>query len=109
LPAEKFRVLALRIGQSIESNNPVNLDQDLTLEVSGGSRTLSIPVSSLHRLLYPDTGGFGGGKIVMQSLRLPLKRLSRAGVKLRDIRSIALVLDRRATGTIYVGDVQVSF
>jgi hypothetical protein len=107
LPAEKFRVLALRIGQSTEPDNPVGQDQDLTLEVASGSRTFSVPVSSLHRLLYPDD--YFSGKIVMQSIRLPLKRLSDAGIKLRDIRSIALVLDRRPTGAIYVGDVQVSF
>ena len=65
------------------------------------------PASELHRLLYPDVV-FGAGKIVMQTLRLPLRRLTKHGVALSDLRSIAFFFDRRATGTIYGGDVQLS-
>jgi hypothetical protein len=107
LPAERFQVLALRVGQSIEPNNAANRDQDFTIEVSSGSRTAAIAASSLHRLLYPDVV-FGAGKIVMQTLRLPIARLVAHGVAPTDIRSVALVFDRRARGTLYVGDVQLS-
>jgi len=107
LPAERYNVLALRVGQSTEAKNAANRDQDFTIEVSSGSRTAFFAASSLHRLLYPDVV-FGTGKIVMQTLRLPIKRLIEHGVEPRDIRSVALVFDRRATGTLYVGDVQVS-
>lgn len=106
LPAQKYKILALRVGQSTEPNNAAHQDQDFTLEVSSGTRTAAIPASSLHRLLYPDVV-FGAGKIVMQSLRLPLHRLAELGVEPSDLRSIALVLDRRATGTLYVGDIQI--
>jgi Chlorophyllase len=107
LPGGRFKTLALRVGQSTEAGNPANQDQDFTVEVSSGSRTAAIPASSLHRLLYPDLV-FGAGKIVMQSLRLPLKRLAELGVEARDLRSIAFVFDRRASGVLYVGDVQLS-
>jgi Chlorophyllase enzyme len=107
LPRGRFKTLALRVGQSTEAGNPANRDQDLTVEVSSGSRTAAIPASSLHRLLYPDVV-FGAGKIVMQTLRLPLKRLAELGVELGDLRTIALVFDRRPSGVIYVGDVQLS-
>lgn len=107
LPTERYKALAIRVGQSTEAKNPANRDQDFTLEVSSGSRTLSVPASSLHRLLYPDVV-FGMGKIVMQTLRLPVRRLIKAGVDPRDIRSIALVFDRHPTGVVYVGDIQVS-
>jgi hypothetical protein len=107
LPARRFATLALRVGQSTDAANPANADQDFTLEVSSGSRTATIPASSLHRLLYPDVV-FGSGKIVMQSLRLPLRRLARRGIRPRDLRSIAFVFDRRPAGVIYVGDVQLS-
>lgn len=106
LPTEKYQTLALRVGQSTEPHNAANQDQDFTLEVSSGTRTAAIPASSIHRLLYPDVI-FGAGKIVMQSLRLPLHRLIELGVDPGDLRSIALVFDRRATGTLYVGDIQV--
>ena len=77
------------------------------LEVSSGSRTAAIQASALHRLLYPDVV-FGAGKIVTQTLRLPLKHLAELGVDLTDLRSIAFVFDRRRTGAIYVGDLQAS-
>lgn len=107
LPAERYTVLSLRVGQSAEPKNAANRDQDFTIEVSSGSRTASIPVSAVHRLLYPDVV-FGAGKIVMQTLRVPFARLAEHGVEPTDLRSIAFVFDRRAKGTVYVGDVQVS-
>ena len=107
LPAERYRVLSLRVGQSTEPPNAVNRDMDLSLEVSSGSRTVSIPASSLHRLLYPDPP-IGPAKIVMQSLRLPVARLLECGVDPSDLRSIALVFDQRPAGVVYVGDLQFS-
>jgi hypothetical protein len=107
LPRGRFSTLAFRIGQSTEAPNTAGQDQDLTLEISSGSRTAVIPASSLHRLLYPDVV-FGAGKIVMQSLRLPVRHLAGLGIDPRDLRSITFVFDRRATGVVYVGDVQLS-
>ena len=107
LAAERYKTLALRVGQSTEAKNAANRDQDFTVAVSSGSRTFSIPASSLHRLLYPDVV-FGAGKIVMQTLRLPMHRLRKAGVNPSDLRSIALVFDQRTSGVLYVGDIQVS-
>jgi hypothetical protein len=107
LPAERYKVLSLRVGQSIEPKNAANRDQDFSIEVSSGSRTVAIAASSVHRLLYPDVV-FGTAKIVMQTLRLPISRLRESGIEPSDIRSVALVFDRRATGTVYVGDLQLS-
>src|SRR5215472_8868685 len=107
LPAERYKVLSLRVGQSTEPKNPAGRGQDFTIEVSSGSRTAAIRASALHRLLYPDVV-FGAGKIVMQTLRLPLRRLEEHGVDLTDLRSIAFRFDQRPAGVVYVGDVQVS-
>jgi hypothetical protein len=107
LPLNRYRTLAFRVGQSTEMLKPAGQDQDLTLEISSGSRTAAVRLSSLHRLLYPDALG-GAGKIVMQSLRLPVRRLIRLGIQPHDLRSIAFVLDQGATGVVYVGDVQLS-
>ena len=106
LPAEEYNALSLRVGQSTKAGNAVNRDQDFTLEVSSGCRTVAIPASSLHRLRYPDVI-FGAGKTVMQTLRLPIRRLIDLGIDPHDLRSIALVFDRRPTGMLYLGDVQV--
>jgi hypothetical protein len=107
VPAERYKTLALRVGQSTEAKNAANRDQDFTLEVSSGSRTAAIQASGLHRLLYPDVV-FGAGKIVMQTLRLPIQQLVDLGVEPRDLRSIALLFNGPATGVVYVGDVQLS-
>lgn len=106
-PAERFHVLSARVGQSAEPSNAANRDQDFSIEISSGSRTISFAASSIHRLIYPDSF-FGASKIVMQTLRLPLTRIAELGVDLTDIRSIALVFDRRLSGTIYLSDLQVS-
>jgi len=108
LPAERYRVLSLRIGQSTEPPNAANRDMDLSLEISSGSRTLSIPASSVHRLLYPDAPPIGPAKTVMQTLRLPVARLLECGVDPSDLRSIALVFDQRPAGVVYAGDLQFS-
>ena len=50
----------------------------------------------------------GAGKIVMQTLRLPIASLVERGVDPNDIRSVAFLFDRRSSGTLYVGDIQVS-
>ena len=44
----------------------------------------------------------------MQTLRLPIASLVERGVDPSDIRSVAFLFDRRSSGTLYVGDVQVS-
>jgi hypothetical protein len=108
LPAERYKTLALRVGQSTEAGNLANRDQDFTLEVSSGSHTAVFPASCLHRLLYPDPPPFGPAKIMMQTLRLPTERLLECGVDPIDLRSISFVFDRRSTGVLYVGDLQFS-
>lgn len=107
LPARRYRTLSLRVGQSTELKNPPNRDQDFTIELSSGSRTVAVSASALHRLIYPDVV-FGAGKIIMQTLRFPVERLVESGIELNDLRSISFVFDRQAAGTLYVGDIQVS-
>jgi hypothetical protein len=107
VPAEHYKTIAIRVGQSTEVKNAANRDQDFTLEVSSGLRTASIRASSIHRLVYPDVV-FGGGKIVMQTLRVPVHQLVELGVEPRDLRSIAFLFDGPADGVVYVGDVQLS-
>lgn len=106
VPAERYNALVLRVGQSAEAGNAVARDQDFTLEVSSGSRTAAFAASALHRLHYPDVI-FGAGKTVMQTLWLPTRRLQDLGVDPADLRAIGLTFDRRATGVLYLGDVQL--
>jgi hypothetical protein len=106
LHARRYKVLALRVGQSNGANNVAGRDQDFSLEISTGARSFNLPASRLRRLLYPDS--VGPNKIVMQTLRLPLAEPLAAGLDLDDLRAVSLVFDRRASGTLYIGDLQVS-
>jgi len=105
--ANRYKVLSFRAGQSVDPANAMDRDQDFTLEVSTAMRTYAARVSSFHRLLYPDTA-VSAGKIVMQTIRVPLDALADRGVDPADIRTITLSLDRRPSGSIYIGDVQFS-
>jgi hypothetical protein len=107
VPAERYKVLSLRVGQSVDAANPAHRDQDFTLEVSSGSRTLAIAASAIHRLLYP-AATIGGQKIMMQTLRLPVQCLIEAGVDPTDLRAISFVCDRQPAGVVFVGDLQFS-
>lgn len=107
VPAERYSHLVLSIGQSTEPENQLNLDQDLTLEISSGNRTASLKCSSLHRLHYPDVFS-NRGKTVMQTIRVPLVELEDQGIASADIRSISVCFDQRASGTIYVGGIALS-
>jgi hypothetical protein len=107
LAAERYSTFSFRVGQSTEASNVPDRDQDFSVEVSSGSRTIALAAASLHRLVYPDVV-FGFGKIVMQTIRLPLSCLAEHGIDLNDIRRIALVFDRRPAGTLYIGELQVS-
>jgi hypothetical protein len=107
LPAERYEALALLVGQAVDPQNQPDRDQDFTIEVSDGSRTAAIAAGGLHRIVYPDVV-FGSSKIVMQTLRLPLKRLRALGLDPADLRSIALEFDRRPAGTLYFGEIQVT-
>jgi hypothetical protein len=106
LAGERYHVLSFRVGQAVDAANPANRDQDFTVEVSSGARTAAFTASSLHRIVYPDVVS-GAAKIIMQTMRLPVERLTSLGVDPADIRSIAFVFDRRPTGSLYFGDLQV--
>jgi hypothetical protein len=105
--AHRFSVLSFRAGQSVDPANVVDRDQDFTLEISTGMRTFTARASSFHRLLYPDTA-VSAGKIVMQTVRVPIDALIDRGLDPADIRQITLSFDQRPSGSIYVGEVQFS-
>ncbi|MFI5455204.1 MAG: hypothetical protein ACHRXM_07095 [Isosphaerales bacterium] len=107
LPAERYHALSLLVGQAVDPHNQADRDQDFTIEFSDGSHIAAVSAGALHRIVYPDVV-FGTSKIVMQTLRLSLERLRALGVDPADLRSIALEFDRRLTGVLYLGEVQVT-
>ena len=57
LAVRRYRALGLRIGQSTEPLNPAGCDQDVTLEISTGSRTVVVRAGTLRARLRFSTNG----------------------------------------------------
>lgn len=111
LKLKAFKVLAFRVGQSIEPENPVNQLQDFVIEVGDGSQTISFPASSINQLIYPDQVAVFGGQVartVMQTFRIPLKLLAAKGLNVEQLSEIKLIFGTVPTGVLYLDELQLS-
>jgi dienelactone hydrolase len=109
LSIPSFKLLAFRVGQSAEPENPVSLDQDFTVKVSDNQTTVSFPASSINQLIYPDKVPFSGiARIVMQTFRIPFTLLRDKGLNVRQIKAIELVFDITSSGVVYLDELQLA-
>lgn len=112
LDVDQFKFLAFRVGQSIETNNPVGQDQDFTIEVSDGSSQVALPASSINRLIYPDRindvveGAFA--RTVLQTFFIPTKQLQAEGLYVDRLAEIKFVFDQVPSGTLYFDELQLT-
>jgi Chlorophyllase enzyme len=108
---EPFNLLAFRVGQSAEPENPEFLNQDFTIKISDNQNTVSFPASSINRLIYPDkVPGFGSflARMVMQTFRIPFRVLRDRGLKIKKIRTIELAFDLNSSGILYLDELQLA-
>lgn len=106
LNAGGYGHLVLRIGQSHETGNPVDADQDLRIIIQDTTNeSASFTVSSLSQLLYPDTWYYT--KMVMQTVRIPLNVVKAMGVDVNHIAFVKLVFDQVSDGIVYFDDIQL--
>jgi hypothetical protein len=106
-----FKLLAVRIGQSAESENPSPQNQDFTFKMSDNQTTISFLASSINQLIYPDqVPAFGGAlaRTVMQTFRIPFKLLQDKGLNVRRLRAIELAFDATPSGVLYVDELQLA-
>ena len=108
-----FKVLAFRIGQSIEPENPENQLQDFVIEVRDSDRAIAFPASSINQLIYPDKvpGSFGNpavARTVMQTFRIPLRLFAAKGLNLEKLSEVKLVFGTVPTGVLYLDELQLS-
>jgi Chlorophyllase enzyme len=106
-----FKLLAFRIGQSAEAENPEFQNQDFTLNVSDNQTTASFPASFINQLIYPDkVPGFGSflARMVMQSFRMPFTLLKDKGLNVKQLRAIELVFDLTSSGILYLDELQLA-
>jgi hypothetical protein len=106
LNATSYGHLALRIGQSSDSANPFNTDQDLRIIVQDKNGvSTSFTVSNISQLLYPDPWF---PKTVMQTIRIPLNVVRTAGLDVSRLAFVKLVFDQTSTGVVYFDEIQLS-
>jgi hypothetical protein len=91
-------------------------DQDFTLRFEDGTNAVTLPASSLDRLVFPspgvnpDSGSIPDPepKTVLQTLRIPLSGLQEAGLNTTHITAIDFIFDRVQKGRIYLDDLQLT-
>ena len=108
-----FNVLAFRVGQSIEPQNPENQRQDFMIEVRDSAQSIALSASSINQMIYPDKApSFSGGQVVartvMQTFRIPLKLLAAKGLNVQKLSEIKLVFGVVPTGVLYLDELQLS-
>ena len=117
--AKPLTDVALRIGFTPEeTQNPVNVNQDFTLEVrdrAGASSafTASALFGAVPVLPYPNDLSSGERTfrpfpVVMQTVRFPLALFAERGVAIQSIADIRLRFDRTAAGSAYIDDIQLT-
>jgi hypothetical protein len=111
LNIKSFKLLAFRVGQSAEPENPEPQNQDFTLKVSDNQNTIAFPASSINQLIYPDkVPGFGSfiARMVMQTFRIPFTVLREKGLNVKQLRAIELSFDVTASGVLYLDELQLA-
>jgi Chlorophyllase len=111
LNIDRFDFLAFRIGQSIETANPVGKDQDFTIEVSDGNKSVTFLASSINRLIYPDrvnTVGTPFARTVLQTILIPLKQLQSKGINIKLLSEIKFTFNRVSSGVLYLDEIQLT-
>lgn len=105
-----YSFLSFRIGQSSESNNPIEQEQDFKLEIRDDTNNVvSLNASSINQLLYPDSIGTSDiRRIVMQSYRISLPDLESRGLEVSRIKKVSLLFEIFDTGTLYFDDLQLT-
>jgi Chlorophyllase enzyme len=108
---EAFNLLAFRIGQSAESENPEFQNQDFTIKISDNQNTVTFAASSINQLIYPDkVPGFGSflARMVMQTFRVPFTLLRSKGLKVQKLRTVELAFDLNSSGVLYLDELQLA-
>ncbi|HEY0714359.1 MAG TPA: hypothetical protein VGF45_16875, partial [Polyangia bacterium] len=111
--------VALRIGFTPEeTTNPVNVNQDFTLEVRDfAGRSHSVAASALFGSVpvmpYPSSYSSTERSakpyvVIMQTVRFPLTLFSERGLAVDDIAEVRLRFDRTSAGSVYLDDVQLT-
>jgi hypothetical protein len=106
-----FTVIALRIGQSFEVQNPANAMQNLTFRFENGGSAATLLASSINELLYPAASARPAGferKTVMQTFRIPFEVLEQQGMNTKHLTAIDLIFDQTPAGRVYLDDLQLT-
>ncbi|GBF78615.1 hypothetical protein [Aphanothece sacrum] len=110
LDAKEYDFLAFRVGQSFESNNTPDQKQDFTLMIHDTTQSISLPVSYLQSIPYPDVfeNENNNPVTVLQTVFLPINQLSWQGINISQVTSLEFVFNITSSGTVYIDDIQLT-
>lgn len=112
LNLKNFTVLAFRVGQSIEPENPAQQQQNFMIEIRDRTQTIAFPASSINKLIYPDkVSSFNEqafARTVMQTFRIPFELLKAKGLNVEQLSDIKLIFGVIPTGVLYLDELQLS-
>lgn len=110
LNAKDFEFLSFRVGQSFERNNTPNQQQDFTLIIHDTTHRISLPVSWLQSIPYPDEFDNENNEpvTVLQTVFLPVDKLYWRGLDTSQVTCLEFVFDITSSGTVYIDDIQLT-
>ncbi len=106
-----FTIIALRLGQSFEAQNPADATQNLTFRFENSGSAATVLASSINELLYPAASARPTGferKTVMQTFRVQLETLEQQGMNTKHLTAIDLIFDQTPAGRVYLDDLQLT-
>jgi dienelactone hydrolase len=104
-------VVALRVGQFFEDStlNPPDMAVDLFVTLDDGGNQATVRAGAIGPIPYPDVREFATKRCPMRTIRIPVDALTAVNpaLDLGNITRIALQLNGRPTGHIFVDDIEV--
>jgi hypothetical protein len=105
LDAGPYNVLSCRIAQYFAQDNDIKT----SIEVSDGVTAEEFDLSDYVTVRYPTNTLYGGERVVMQTVRIPLIDIMEAGVDIHSIKRIKLKFSHPTpSGIVYCDDLQLS-
>lgn len=106
--------LVLRAGQSDDPLNDEATLQDFAITLSDETRSHTLRAHEHAQLAYPAELDTGRKRVVLQTLRVPLRKFAENGVDIDRLRKIELAFDEpqlgtsTVTGKLYLDEIQLS-
>jgi len=104
-------VVALRVGQFFEDAtlNPPDVEMDFFVTLDDGGNRPTVRAGAVAPIPYPDVREFATKRCPMRTIRIPVDAFTalNPSLDLGNITRIALQLNGRPTGHIFIDDIEI--